>query len=332
MTSSQSDLLNRSGCPRTATHAVSWDDEGDEFLSSQSLALNRALKGGFPFGRIMEIFGPYDSGKTTIGLAATANAQKRRLRSAYLDTEYKLSRSSIKRAGVDSNGILFMQISEATETVEILLQLALSGTFGLVVVDTLAALVPGWEIEDNPGSFSGKVEALFERSLPRIAAAASKTNTCVILLNQVRTNHDEPFGNPLTTIGGHVLRHTCSVRVELKRHRPLKRPNGGVFGRTTKAIVVKNSAAPPWGTAIVPLTHDRGVDSLLEAALFAKQLQVVNSQRPYFEFEGVALGNTYLDAYEYLMKYPDMTARFLACAADRFRQLPFTTGMEDLLL
>jgi RecA/RadA recombinase len=122
-------------------------------------------------GRLIEIFGPYDSGKTTIGLAATANAQKQHLRAAYLDIEHKLSNSSVKRAGVDPNKTLFLQVSEATEAVEILLQLALSGEFGLVVVDTLAALTCGWEIEDSPGSFSGKLEALLERSLPRIAAA-----------------------------------------------------------------------------------------------------------------------------------------------------------------
>jgi hypothetical protein len=126
-----------------------------------------------------------------------------------------------------------------------------------------------------------------------------------------------------------VLRHTCSVRVELKRHRSSKRPKGEVFGRTARAITVKNSTVPAWRNAIVPLTHEHGVDLLLEAALFAKQLQVVSERRAYFEFEGIALGNTYLQAYEYLAEHPDTAARFLACAADRFRQLPLTAEIED---
>lgn len=290
---------------------LSWSKRKEDVIPTGSPGLNAALGiGGYPRGRIIEIYGKYSSGKTSLALAAISASQAQGGLTAYLDLEYKLSRTWMEISKVDPGSAVLLRFSNALETLRALLQLARSGEFAIIVVDSLAALLPGSEIEENSGAYSGELEAVLERALPRIAAAAANTHTCILLLNQVRHNHD-PFGSIFTAVGGDVLRHTCSMQIELSKYLKIKHEDQ-VLGQMSKAVVMKNSVAAPFGLALLPFTHSRGLDECWEAILLAKELNLFTTGRVFLEYQDCRLGESDYEAYEYLLQNSALKSNLIA--------------------
>ena len=228
-------------------------------IKTGSVALDHALQsGGFPRGRIIEIFGKEGAGKTTLALASAANAQHNGEAVAYIDAEHKLDLSWARTQGLDLQRALILRGATARPTLESVLEVIRSARFALVAIDTLAALVPGEAVETSHGDYVGEMGQLFARTLPRIASAASKTNTCVLLLNQIRHNHEEVFGRAKVSPGGHALAHYSSIKLELSRVTPEKRGNE-VIGSRVKGTVIKSCVGSPWRSAEWSISFERGI-------------------------------------------------------------------------
>ena len=281
-----------------------WHEHEPSVLSTGSLALDIALGiGGFPRGKIVELYGAESTGKTTLALAAIAQCEKRSGRAAMLESEHKLTKAWVRKAGIDLSRTLLLNCADAVECLRALCELLHSGEFDLIVLDSLAGLI--WNSEISSGDASGEAERLLERSLALIASEAHRTNTSLLILNQIRTDYKKVFGDPTVTVGGRVLRHSCAIRVELTNHLPLKRGNE-VIGSLTKATVKKNSLGSCFHTALLPYTYAHGLDHLYELVQLAKQHSVFDSQTVYFEFDGELLGKTELDTYDYLLAHPSL--------------------------
>jgi protein RecA len=243
-------------------------------IATGSSSLDVALGiGGFPRGRIVEIFGKEGTGKTTLALSTAGNAQ--RLGGiAYIDAEHKLDLSWARINGLNVNEALILQGTRATDTMASVLQLIRSGDFALIIVDSLAALFPHEDLETYDGDFSDEMGRLFARTLPRIASAAGRTQTCVLLLNQVR-REEETFERKIVSSGGQALAHYASIRLELSRMMAQKNGND-IVGFGLKATVLKSCVGPPFRQAELHINFQRGLDQEYE---FMKHSQ---SQRQLF--------------------------------------------------
>lgn len=249
-------------------------------IRTGSLALDVALGiGGFPRGKIVEIFGKESTGKTTLALASAVNVQREGGVVAFLDAEYKLIFPWARALGLDIDKMLVLQGVKAKDTLDSLLDVVASGRFALVVVDTLAALVPDENIEASHGAFNGEMGQLFARALPRLASAGSRTETCILLLNQIRHNHQEMFGESKLSPGGHAVHHYSSIRLELHKHLSFKREDK-LVGMRTKAIVTKNCLGPPRSAAEWVINFERGIDQDLELIEQGIAQGVITRQSP----------------------------------------------------
>jgi recombination protein RecA len=230
----------------------------DSAIKTGSSALDQALGvGGFPRGRIIEIFGGPSTGKTTLALVAGANAQRNGGAVAYIDSEHKLDLAWAQVNGLNGNSGLVLQGTEGHGVIRSVLEFTQSGRFALIVVDTLSALVPDEELDLNPRDYRAELNQLLAQALPRIAAAAAKTNTCILLLNQVRKN-DAMFGREKISAGGDIVDHYSSIRLEL--HRTTARKNGDtVVGFGVKATVLKSCVAPPFRQAEWTINFEHGI-------------------------------------------------------------------------
>ena len=270
-------------------------------------------------GKLVEIYGGDASGKTTLALSAIAQSQRNGRRSALLELEYKLSNTWVRKSKVDPDKTLLLRCSEAAPALKATLELIHSGEFGLVVIDSLAALLPFADIVEMDSS--GEIERLLERALPLIASEASKTNTCVLLLNQMRIDGEKVFGDRVMTPGGHVLRHTCSIRIELTKKLAIKSNASTVIGSLSQATIKKNSLAAPYQVADLAITHDRALDQIYEVVVLGKKWGIFNRDKSFIEYRGANLGNTDQAAYEFLLDNPDLAndllSRAYAVAHDR---------------
>ncbi|MFL6353653.1 MAG: recombinase RecA [Bryobacteraceae bacterium] len=275
-------------------------------IRTGSLALDEALQiGGFPRGRIVEIFGKECTGKTTLALTTAANAQRDGA-VAYLDAEHKLDLPWARANGLNVEEALILQGSRAKDTMDSVLQLIRSGDFELVVVDTLTGLVPGEDLEQSDGEFTGEMDRLFARVLPRIAAAAARTQTCVLLLNQVR-NNEEPFGRPTISTAGRALAHHASIRLELSRL--IARKNGDdILGYGVRGTVVKSCVGTPYRVVEWPINHERGLDVELELIEQGIRRGVISRETVALKFREEHLGATINAACEFLLQRPDIAA------------------------
>ena len=281
-----------------------------EAIPTGSLALDAALGiGGVPKGRIIEIYGPESSGKTTLALHIVAQAQKRGGEVAFVDAEHALDPDYAARIGVDIDSMLVSQPDTGEQALEITDALVRSGAVDVVVVDSVAALTPRAEIEGEMGdTFVGLQARLMSQALRKLAGNISKTNCVVIFINQLRMKIGVMYGNPETTTGGNALKFYASVRIDIRRTEAIK--NGTeIVGNRTRAKIVKNKVAPPFKEAIFDIMYGEGISKWGELVDLAVQLDLINKSGSWFSIGDERIGQGRDNAKLYLQEHPDVADR-----------------------
>lgn len=276
-------------------------------IPTGSLALDAALGiGGVPKGRIIEIYGPESSGKTTLALHILAEAQKRGGEVAFVDAEHALDPDYAAALGVDIDSMLVSQPDTGEQALEIADALVRSGAVDAVVVDSVAALTPRAEIEGEMGdSFVGLQARLMSQALRKLAGSISKTNCVVIFINQLRMKIGVMYGNPETTTGGNALKFYASVRLDVRRVESIK--NGSdVIGNRTRVRVVKNKVAPPFREAIFDIMYGEGISKGGEILDMAVQLDLVQKSGSWFSIGDERIGQGRDNAKQYIMDRPEV--------------------------
>ncbi|MFS0672508.1 recombinase RecA [Ornithinibacillus sp. 179-J 7C1 HS] len=275
--------------------------------SSGSLALDIALGiGGYPKGRIIEIYGPESSGKTTVALHAIAEAQKAGGQAAFIDAEHALDPTYARALGVNIDELLLSQPDTGEQALEIAEALVRSGAVDILVVDSVAALVPKAEIEGEMGdSHMGLQARLMSQALRKLSGAINKSKTTAIFINQVREKIGVMFGNPETTPGGRALKFYSSVRLEVRRAETLKQGND-MIGNRAKIKVVKNKVAPPFKTAEVDIMYGEGISIEGEILDIGSDLDVVQKSGAWYAYQGERLGQGRENAKVFLKENPEI--------------------------
>ena len=278
-----------------------------EVCSSGSLTLDKALGvGGYPKGRIIEIYGPESSGKTTFALHAIAEAQKAGGRAAFIDAEHALDPVYAQKLGVNINELLLSQPDTGEQALEICEALVRSEAISIVVIDSVAALVPQAEIEGEMGdSHVGLQARLMSQALRKLSGTISKTNTIAIFINQLREKVGVLFGNPETTPGGRALKFYSTIRLDVRRGEQIK--NGdNVIGNKTNVKVVKNKVAPPFKTASVEIMYGEGVSKTAEILDLASELGIIDKSGAWYSYNGDKIGQGKENAKEFLKANPSI--------------------------
>ena len=277
-----------------------------EAIPTGSLALDLALGiGGVPRGRIIEIYGPESSGKTTLALHVLAQAQKMGGEEAFVDAEHDLDPTYARALGVKIEDMLISQPDTGEQALEITEALVRSGAIDVVVVDSVAALVPRAEIEGEMGdSFVGLHARLMSQALRKLTGIIAKTNTVVIFINQLREKVGVMYGNPEVTTGGRALKFYASVRIDVRRIETLK-SGGEMIGNRTRAKVVKNKVAPPFREAEFDIMYGEGISKLGEMLDLGVKLDLVQKSGSWFNMGEVRLGQGRDAAKQYLRDHPD---------------------------
>ena len=276
-------------------------------ISTGSLTLDIALGvGGLPKGRIVEIFGPESSGKTTVPLHAIAEAQKAGGEAAFIDAEHALDPVYAKALGVDIDNLLVSQPDSGEQALEICEALVRSGAIDIVVIDSVAALVPQQEIEGDMGaSHVGLQARLMSQALRKLSGTVSRTNCIVIFLNQLREKVGVMYGNPEVTTGGRALKFYASVRLDIRRGEALKNGHDNI-GNRVKVKVVKNKVAPPFRTAEFDILYGVGIDKGGEILDRAVEMGLVDKSGAWFSYAGERIGQGHDNATKYLREHPEI--------------------------
>ena len=281
-----------------------------EAIPTGSLALDAALGiGGVPKGRIIEIYGPESSGKTTLALHILAEAQKRGGEVAFVDAEHALDPVYAAALGVDTDNLLVSQPDTGEQALEITDALVRSGAVDAVVVDSVAALVPKQEIEGEMGdTFVGLQARLMSQALRKLAGTIAKTNCVVIFINQLRMKIGVMYGNPETTTGGNALKFYSSVRLDVRRIESIKE-GSNVIGNKTRVKVVKNKVAPPFREAVFEILYGRGISKWGELVDLAVQLDIIQKSGSWFSMGDERIGQGANSVKDYLIANPDIAEK-----------------------
>ena len=285
-------------------------DEQIEVIPSGSLGLDLALGiGGLPRGRVMEIYGPESSGKTTLALHAIAEAQKRGGTCAFIDAEHALDPTYARKLGVDVDNLLISQPDAGEQALEICDTLVRSGAVDVVVIDSVAALVPRAELEGEMGdSHMGLHARLMSQALRKLTGNVSSSNTMLVFLNQIRMKIGVMFGNPETTTGGQALKFYASLRMEIRRIGQIK-DREQVVGNQTRVKVVKNKLAPPFRQVEFDIMYGEGISKVGELIDLGVKANVVEKSGAWFSYDSQRIGQGRENAKQFLRDHPDMAAK-----------------------
>lgn len=271
-----------------------------ELISAGALSLDLALGGGYPKGRIVEIYGPESSGKTTLTLHAIAEIQKKGGTAAFVDAEHALDPAYARRLGVDTDNLLVAQPDNGEQALEIVETLVRSNAVDLVVVDSVAALVPQAEIEGEMGdSHMGLQARLMSQALRKLTGIINKSKTIVIFINQIRMKIGVMFGNPETTTGGNALKFYASVRMDIRRTGQIK-SGEDIIGNRTKVKIVKNKIAPPFRAAEFDIMYNEGISRTGDVLDLAAQHGVVGKSGAWYDYKDGKIGQGREAAKQYL--------------------------------
>jgi recombination protein RecA len=276
-------------------------------ISTGSIALDRALGvGGMPRGRVIEIYGPESSGKTTLALQTVANAQKQGGIAAFIDAEHALDIGYAKKLGVNTDELLVAQPDTGEQALEIADMLLRSGAIDVMVIDSVAALVPRAEIEGEMGdSHMGLQARLMSQALRKLTGTINKTMTCLVFINQIRMKIGVVFGNPETTTGGNALKFYASVRLDIRRIGALK--NGqDVVGNRTRVKVVKNKMAPPFKEAEFDITYGEGISRAGDLLDMGVEAGIIDKSGAWYSFNGERIGQGRENVKTFLLDNPDL--------------------------
>jgi recombination protein RecA len=283
-----------------------------ELVSSGALSLDLALGGGYPKGRILEIYGPESSGKTTLTLHAIAEIQKQGGTAAFIDAEHALDPAYARRLGVDTDNLLVSQPDNGEQALEIAETLVRSSAVDLVVIDSVAALVPQAEIDGDMGdSHMGLQARLMSQALRKLTGIISKSHTTVIFINQIRMKIGVMFGNPETTTGGNALKFYASVRLDIRRTGQIK-SGEEIIGNRTKVKVVKNKIAPPFRIAEFDIMYNEGISKTGDVLDLAVIHEIVEKSGAWFAYNDAKIGQGREASKQYLKENPEVLAEIEA--------------------
>lgn len=280
-----------------------------DVIPSGSLTLDKALGiGGYPKGRIIEIYGPESSGKTTLTLHAIAQAQKQGGKAAFIDAEHAIDPVYAKNLGVDIDELILSQPDSGEQALEIAEMLVRSGVIDLIVIDSVAALVPQVELDGEMGDAAVGLQArLMSKALRKLSGVMNKTNCTVIFINQLREKIGVMYGNPETTTGGRALKFYSSIRVEIRRSEQIKQ-NGEIVGNKANIKVVKNKVAPPFKTTQVDIIYGKGISRDGEILDLAVEGDIVEKSGAWYAYNGEKIGQGRENAKNFLLEHPAIFA------------------------
>lgn len=296
-------------------------------IPTGSLTLDLALGiGGVPRGRIVEIFGPESSGKTTVALHIVAEVQKMGGEAAFIDAEHALDPAYAKNLGVDINSLLVSQPDSGEQALDIADALVRSGAIDVVVIDSVAALVPQKEIDGEMGeSHVGLQARLMSQALRKLSGAISKTNSVVIFINQLREKVGVMYGNPETTTGGRALKFYSSVRIDVRKTESLKTSNEA-YGNRTRCRVVKNKVAPPFKVAEFDILYGKGISKASEILEVGVDLEIIEKSGSWFSYKGERIGQGKENARKYIETHPDIMKELEEQIKNNSDELDLTTN------
>ncbi|MBE9043678.1 recombinase RecA [Pleurocapsales cyanobacterium LEGE 10410] len=309
-----------------------------ETIPSGALTLDVALGGGLPKGRIIEIYGPESSGKTTLALHAIAETQKAGGVAAFVDAEHALDPTYSQALGVDIENLLVAQPDNGESGLEIVDQLVRSAAVDLVVVDSVAALTPRAEIEGEMGDNQVGLQArLMSKALRKIAGNIGKSGATVIFLNQLRQKIGISYGNPEVTTGGNALKFYCSVRLDIRRIQTLKKGNEGMYGIRAKVKVAKNKVAPPFRIAEFDIIFGKGISNIGCLLDLAEEADIVVRKGAWYSYKGDNIGQGRDNTINYLLENPEIAAEVEAKVKANLKEEgngaaspeAFAPGMEE---
>lgn len=282
-----------------------------ESISTGSLGLDIALGiGGFPKGRVVEIYGPESSGKTTLAIHAMAECQKNGGIAAFIDAEHAFDRGYAERLGVDTDNLLISQPDNGEQALEIADHLIRSGAIDILVIDSVAALTPRSEIEGEMGDSKMGLQArLMSQAMRKLTSTIGKTGCCCIFINQLREKIGVMFGNPETTTGGNALKFYASVRCDIRRSgAAIKDKEGNVIGNPVKVKIVKNKLAPPFRIAMFDIMYGEGISKNGEILDLGVDLDIINKSGSWYSYEDTKIGQGREAAKDFLADNPEVTA------------------------
>lgn len=291
-------------------------------IPTGSITLDMALGvGGYPKGRVIEIYGPESSGKTTLAIHAIAEAQKAGGIAAFIDAEHAFDSFYAQKLGVDVDNLLISQPDNGEQALEIADSLIRSSAIDIIVIDSVAALTPKAEIEGDMGDSKMGLQArLMSQALRKLTASISKTKTVCIFINQLRDKIGVVYGNPETTTGGNALKFYASVRIDIRRTEAIK--NGSeVIGNRTRAKIVKNKCAPPFKEAFFDIMYGEGISKWGEMVDLAVQLELINKSGSWFSIGDERIGQGRDSAKQYLIDHPDVADRIEQSIRDNMWKL-----------
>jgi recombination protein RecA len=292
-----------------------------EVISTGSIGLDVALGiGGLPKGRVVEIYGPESSGKTTLAIHVIAEAQKKGGMCAFIDAEHAFDSNYAQKLGVDIDNLLISQPDYGEQALEIADRLILSGALDVVVIDSVAALVPKGELEGEMGDSKMGLQArLMSQALRKLTATISKTNSCCIFINQLREKIGVMFGNPETTTGGNALKFYASVRLDIRRQAQIK-DGDEVVGNHIKVKVVKNKVAPPFRQAEFDIIYGEGISKLGEIIDMGVELGIVQKSGSWFSYNSDKLGQGREGVKKLLQDNPELANEIEAKIREKIKE------------